>query len=177
MATISHNDHAPSEEKVHYSLAGAEFDIEGDGVYETDDHQVIANARSHPWLKVEVPVVRVEGGVYGREHLAPKDDVMSADNSVANDPDAVAAELARRFEDDLAPVHTAIDASLDQDKVKFEGRGERKVAETLAADEKAVADAEAKEPPKPSRSKAAEKQNEKVGDGTTTTIDDDKVKA
>jgi hypothetical protein len=171
MATISHNDLAPAE-KVHYSLAGAEFDIEGDGTYETDDHQVIANARSHPWLEVEVPLPKVAGGVYGREHLSPKDDAFSAENSVANNADAVNEELERRFGDDLTPTHTAIDAGLDQGKVKFEGKGERKIAETLAADDQQAE--QVKEAPAPSRSKAAEKQNVKFdkADGEPTTTDD-----
>jgi hypothetical protein len=69
----------------------------------------------------------------------------------------------------------AIDAALDQDKVKFEGKGDRKVAETLAADEQATEKAENEETPKVSRSKAAQRQNEKVGPDTTTT--DDGVKA
>jgi hypothetical protein len=52
MATISHNDLAPAE-AVHYSLAGAEFDLEGSDTFETDDHEVIRNAVAHPWLQIE----------------------------------------------------------------------------------------------------------------------------
>lgn len=54
MATISHSDLAPSE-KVHYSLAGGEFDLTAKGSYETDDELLISNAQAHPWLKVDFP--------------------------------------------------------------------------------------------------------------------------
>jgi hypothetical protein len=56
MATISNSDLAP-DEQVHYSVAGAEFDLDPGGTFETDDEQVLANAQAHPWLKVERPVV------------------------------------------------------------------------------------------------------------------------
>jgi hypothetical protein len=53
MATITSSDLAPAE-KVHYSLSQVEFDLEGArGAYETDDLNVLRNARAHPWLKVE----------------------------------------------------------------------------------------------------------------------------
>lgn len=135
MATISHNDLAPNE-SVHYSLNGVEFDIEGDGTYETTDNEVIANARAHPWLTVEVPQAEQLGGFYGNEHLAPEDDALSGVNSVANDPDAVRAELERRFGEQTI-ARLAVDASLDQSDVEFEGEGTRRVAETLAAHEQA----------------------------------------
>lgn len=138
MATISHNDLAP-DEKVHYALGGVEFDVEGDGTYETNDNDVIANARAHPWLKVEVPVAEQLGGFYGAEHLAPEDDVLSGVNSIANDPEAVQAELERRFSDQVA-ARLAVDAGLDQSSVEFEGEGSRRVAETLAAHEEVKAE-------------------------------------
>jgi hypothetical protein len=59
MAKISHSDLAPAE-KVHYSLAGAEFDLTAKGSYETDNAEAIANARSHPWLTVEVSEVAAD---------------------------------------------------------------------------------------------------------------------
>lgn len=53
MAKIVHSDLAPAE-VVHYSLAGAEFDLGGrKKAFETDDREVISDARVHPWLSVE----------------------------------------------------------------------------------------------------------------------------
>lgn len=68
MATISHSDLAPAEE-VHYSVAGAEFDLTAEGTYETDNAEVIANARAHPWLEVEVAEVASDDTVYAEVRL------------------------------------------------------------------------------------------------------------
>lgn len=131
MARILPSDNAPSE-AVHYSLAGVSFDLGGSGkgtkkTYETTDPTVITNAEAHPWLTVERDEVEVVKGSY-YEPLAPEDDVLSAVNSRANDPDAVReAEEAK-----VAAVEdpTAINAALDQDKPVETGG----VNETLAAD-------------------------------------------
>jgi hypothetical protein len=158
MATISSNDHAPSE-KVHYSFAGAEFDLEPGGTYETTDLDALENAAAHPWLKVEFPQAAVEGGVYVGEALSPKDDPMSRVNSVANDPDAVRKALEERFGSEATVKPVALDAELDQGKEHFEGKGDRKVAETLAAAEK-----QDEREVKTTRSKAADKQNADLKD-------------
>lgn len=55
MAKIVHSEAAPAE-AVHYALAGVEFDLEGDAVFETDDREVIRNAEGHPWLHVDEDV-------------------------------------------------------------------------------------------------------------------------
>ncbi len=127
MATISQNDLAPAE-KVTYAFNGVEFELEGEGTYETTDNELIANARAHPWLTVEVPGADQLGGVYIGEHLAPEDDVLSGVNSKVNDPEAVLAELERRRSEE-APNPLAVNAALRQTEVEFAGR----VAETLAA--------------------------------------------
>ena len=60
MATISHSDLAP-DAQVHYSVAGAEFDLGPGETFETDNEEVLANAQAHPWLKVERTIVAPEG--------------------------------------------------------------------------------------------------------------------
>ena len=119
MATISHNDRAPSGEAVTYSLGSAEpFTLEGAGatfevppiaedaseVERAEYDAFIGNAREHPWLTVEVPAeASLEGGDQAAEVAFPK---------------------------------TAIDAGLDQDEVHYEGeKSETPIAETLAADQ------------------------------------------
>ena len=60
MATILPSDLAPAEQ-VHYSVAGAEFDLDAGGTFETDDEEVLRNADAHPWLKVERATVDADG--------------------------------------------------------------------------------------------------------------------
>ena len=52
MATIRPNDNAP-DEAVNFSLGSATFSLEAGGSVETDDREVISDAREHPWLTVE----------------------------------------------------------------------------------------------------------------------------
>lgn len=110
MATFFHSDLAP-DEKVHYSFAGAEFDIEGSGTYETDDHEVIRNAVAHPWLEVdwtptagpaeeaaapvevELPKTAIDAGLpqtephYEGEELAvPVAETLAADHEQGDEP-------------------------------------------------------------------------------------------
>ena len=139
MAKIVHSSLAPSE-KVTYSLGGTSFEINGGNktaAYETDDPQVVADARAHPWLDVVVPKAeQVEAPPAHR--LAPEDDILSAkhpDAKLAFDADAAKAALVEQLA--VAPV--AIDAGLDQDTKVVSGE----VAETLAAAEVAVEKAEA----------------------------------
>jgi hypothetical protein len=166
MATISPNDHAPSE-TVHYSFAGAEFDLEPGGTFETNDPDALENAAAHPWLKVERPVEVAEGGFYGDEHLAAKDDPLSRFNSVANDPDAVRKALEERFGSEAGVKPLAVDAELDQDKEHFAGKGDRKVAETLAAHDKQEEREATHE-----RSRAVDKQ-QKAADKQTNDVKDE----
>lgn len=121
MATISHNDLAPSGVEVSYSLGSADpFTLTGDATYEVappaedaeDYHalrvqydSLIGNAQAHPWLKVEIPV---------------EADAAAADQALA------AVEFP----------HTAIDASLDQDSEEYASDdAAQPIAETLAADD------------------------------------------
>lgn len=132
MAKIVPSDNAPSE-TVHYTFAGAEFDLGGSGkgskrAYESTDPTILSNAEAHPWLAVERPEVQPVSGAYV-EQIAPEDDPLSAVNDNANDPEAVkATEDAKLTDSGGSP--TAVDAGLDQDKVVETGG----VAETIAAD-------------------------------------------
>ena len=128
MAKIVLNDVAPKDQKS-FSLANANFEVP----YETTDPVVLANARSHPWLEVEEDAAKGVKAQFVDRQVKPEDDAHSAINSVANDPDAVRAALEER--DDLTVVPLAVESGLDQDKRKFEGRGDDRVALTLAADE------------------------------------------
>ena len=136
MAKIVHSEAAPAE-SVHYTFAALPegFDLGGKSKgFETNDTALLAEAESHPWLKVERDPEEVIGGAYVQQ-LDPKDDPLSAANDVSRDPEAI-----KRDEDAKAEAWfgspTAIDAGLDQEKVVTTGR----VAETLAADAKASND-------------------------------------
>lgn len=126
MAKIVHSETAPSE-AVHYTFAGVEFDLSGKKSYATHDADVIGAASAHPWLKV---VLEDERGVEPQyvDQIDPKDDPLSAANSVGNDTEkALAFEASKR--DEEAPL-VAIDAGATQTEAITTGD----VAETLAAD-------------------------------------------
>lgn len=126
MAKIVLNDTAPKDAKS-FALAGANFEVP----YETTDAEIVSNAVAHPWLEVQFPEVESFAGSYRDTQVNPADDAFSAQNSKANDPEAVRAALAE--EDSSTPL--AVDAGLDQNKAKTVGSGDGKVAVTLAADE------------------------------------------
>lgn len=128
MAKIVASDDAPKG-KFRFSLANVEIEKLP---YTTDDVTVIANAEVHPWLKVEQDVSEELADVDFNPfpQTLPEDDVLSAQNSKANDPKAVKAELDRRkalLGGDVA----AIDAGLDQNEVVETDSG---VDLTVAAD-------------------------------------------
>lgn len=128
MAKIVSSEAAPSE-AVHYTFAGAEFDL-GSGKsasFETNDLGVLQAAESHPWLTVEYPEVEMIAGEF-REQVKPEDDPLSFVNYKGNDPEVVKADAEARLKAESAqPV--AIEAGLDQTKKVVTGD----VAETLAA--------------------------------------------
>jgi hypothetical protein len=126
MAKIVLSDDAPKGEPLRFSLANAEVE---EFPHETNDAVLLANAEAHPWLAVEHPEAEELSELAGELQLSPEDDFLSAQNSVANDPEAVRAELERRKERNSDPV--ALDAGLDQDDVVVTSSG---VAETVAAD-------------------------------------------
>jgi hypothetical protein len=126
MAKIVLSDAAPKGEPLRFSLANAEVE---EFPHETTDVVLLANAEAHPWLAVEYPEAEELSELAGELQLPAEDDILSAQNSVANDPDAVRAELERRKEGGSDPV--AIDAGLDQSDVVVTASG---VAETVAAD-------------------------------------------
>ena len=123
MPKIVLSDDAP-EGDLRFSLGNEEID---EVPYETNDPTVLANAEVHPWLAVEREEVE-ELSELAAQHLqvAPEDDVLSAQNSIANDPDEVRKALAKDHESD--PV--AIESGLDQGDVVETDSG---VAETVAA--------------------------------------------
>lgn len=134
MAKIVLSDTAPSDAKS-FSLANSNFEVP----HETDESLVLSNAAVHPWLNVEYEKVEAISGVFIDRSVAAKDDAMSAENSVANDPEAV-----RKFAEEQAVAFgrpLAVEAGLDQDKAKTVGKGDDKVAITLAADETPTEDA------------------------------------
>lgn len=127
MAKIVASDHAPKG-NYRFSLANAEIEKLP---YETNDPAVIANAETHPWLDVEYDEVKELADLRDpNPQLAPEDDALSAQNSVANDPKAVKAAIEARFGDHADDGAVAIDAGLDQSEVVETGD---RVAETVAA--------------------------------------------
>lgn len=132
MAKIVQSDTAPSE-SVRYSLAGVDFELEGEGSFESNDPAVLSNAEAHPWLDVERDEKDVVHGEY-RDYLAPEDDALSAANSVANDPKAARDALPSAQGEDVQPA--AVESGRDQDK-RVEVAG---ISETLAADDAATDD-------------------------------------
>jgi hypothetical protein len=117
------SDIAPEGHK-RFSLGADEVEAP----FETSDPVLAANAASHPWLKEETSAEAAEAPPSYVNHLKPEDDVLSAVNSIANDPDEVKKALEAR--EDVLVQRTAIDADLDQDK-KVETKDG--VAETVAA--------------------------------------------
>ncbi len=122
MAKITLSDKAPEGAKL-FSLASDEIEVP----FETNDPEILSNAGVHPWLKVERDVETDEFVQQGAP-VFPADDPA---NSLANDPEAVAAERERREIAFGEP--TAIDAGLDQGDVEFVGDEDHEVAVTLAA--------------------------------------------
>lgn len=127
MATISPNDSAPRE-SVHYLFATGDFKLGGHSKkYETDDPALIAEAKAHPWLSVEVPEVDRVAGAYV-EQVSPADDPMSRLNYHGNEPEvARAAEAAKVAAKENI---VGIESGLDQNVPETVGP----VAQTLAAD-------------------------------------------
>lgn len=126
MATIRPNDHAPSDE-VTYTLPGATFELAPGGSYESDDRVVLSDAEAHPWLEVEYPVLVDESESRESRSVPYEDDALSAPNSLAFDPDAVAKAHA----DEVVTNPTAIDSGLDQGEPAESGDG--RVATSLAS--------------------------------------------
>lgn len=124
MAKIVLSDEAPQGEAVTFSLGNAE---PFQAPHETDDQVLIASAAVHPWLEVERDAEEEFAVEAPEQHIKPADDALSAQNSVAFDPDEVAK--AREEAAEVNPV--AIDAGLDQSEPVETGG----VAETLAADD------------------------------------------
>ena len=134
MATIVPSKLHPDEEVLH-QLAQDSFKLDAGGSYETEDRGVISNAVAHPWLDVEYPDVKVEGH-YRPNAVDPDKDVLSAETSIAFDPEEIEKALAEANEVEAAPV--AIESGLDQDKDISRGG----VAFTLAADDTDEEDAD-----------------------------------
>lgn len=132
MAKIVPSDLAPSE-VVHYSLAGADFDLGArKKTYETADREILGAATAHPWLTVEYDEAEASAPTFVDTQVRPEDDALGAQGPNANiafDP----AEI-RKVEDAKAEARgekpVAIDAGRDQNKAETEGG----VAVTLAAD-------------------------------------------
>lgn len=137
MARITHSDLAP-DEVVEYSFAAGSFTLGSGETYETDSRALLANARNHPWLKVEYDEVEMLGGVV-RDTLAnhPELDAMTQEGPNAGeafDPEAIKkVEAEKAALDDSA---LAVDANLDQGEPVTVGTEEtHEVDVTLAADE------------------------------------------
>ena len=151
MATIRPNDNAPAEE-AKYILPTVTFDLAPGASFETDDRDALAAAEVHPWLTVEYDEAAQVN--YEREDRSVPyaQDVLAAPNSVAFDPEAIReAEEAKRG---VIVQPLAVDAGLDQDKLKTVGRGDQKVSLTLAADDAATEAAAADNDDKPAAKRA-----------------------
>jgi len=135
MATITTNDYAP-DEKAKYILPLETFDLGPGDSFETTNRNTISNAEAHPWLAVEYPEYDElsEGGRESKS-VAPEDDVLSAENSLAFDPDQVRKDNA----ESQVTAPTAIEAGLDQG----ESVEVKDIAVTLTAADENVAEAEA----------------------------------
>lgn len=135
MATIVPSKQHPDEE-VRFALGGSKaFTLSTGGSYESDDREQIALAIEHPWLDVKPGDAEAAVAVYGRETLASKDDVLSAENSVAFDPEAIKRdrEAVLGVDED----RTAIDAGLRQRTVRRTADVALTRAADVADDEKA----------------------------------------
>lgn len=133
MAKILHSAYAPTG-KLTYRLGQSGFELEGDGVYETNDRALLASADEHPWLKVEYERSPILEDHSVDPHVPYKDDVLAAVNSHAFDVQAAEQLIVEAVE--IRPV--AIDADLKQTKNKHVGE----VAVTISAAEADVDKAE-----------------------------------
>lgn len=129
MAQIVPSKAAPSEE-VNYGFATTKpFSLGPGGSYETTDRAVLGEANAHPWLDV----VRDEGekavAHYRDDSVNPKDDALSAQNSVAFDKEKIAEAL--RSDEDADEGKLAVESGQKQTTRKSVGE----VATTLAADD------------------------------------------
>lgn len=145
MAKIVLSDAAPKDaERLTFSLPGAE---PFEAPYESDSPIVLANAESHPWLKVE----RDEDGVVDppshSPSVDPREDRLSALYE-GSDDEAAPAEP----EEDVTPL--AVEAGLDQNVAETVGEGDNETAVTLAAD-----DADSPAPKTRRKSSSAAKEN------------------
>ena len=141
MAKIVPSDLAPAE-PFKIVVAYGSFDLDGSkktSSYETDDYALIASAREHPWVTVEM---KAEEAFVPPHHtnLDPKTDPLSGQHpDAALAFDAEAARAAYEKEAAIAPV--AIDAGLDQSEVIEAGPVDKTVA-AVAETEAEVAEAE-----------------------------------
>lgn len=98
MATISFTDEAPKfDGSAHFVFGNAEFDLEAGASFETEDPTIVSCAYTHPWLKVEVPVVDVKAASDWDEndpHDNPSIDHLSSLASPESKAAADAAEAA-----------------------------------------------------------------------------------
>lgn len=124
MAKIVLSKEAPDQE-VTFSLTGIEAFT---APLDTDNRTVVAEAEAHPWLSVEYDRSEVAVATYRPDSLAPKDDILSAENSEAFDPEALKRDALDI--EGVAPL--AVEAGLNQSKPVTEGG----VSRTLAADAK-----------------------------------------
>lgn len=125
MTNIVPNENAP-DEVVRYGLGEtADFELGPGDTYETNDPAILAEAETHPWLAVERDEAEADEGVFVDRHVPREDDVLSAQNSKAFDPEAIAAARAAALGEQPQPA--AVQAGLDQGE-----RDDGAVADTLA---------------------------------------------
>lgn len=139
MAKIVPSSLAPSE-PLRFTLAATSFELGGSktSAYETDDPDVLIEARIHPWLDVQVDKVEAVEGLFVQQLDPAKDPLSSAHENarLATDPEA-----ARKFQaEQLLIDPVAIEAGLDQDEKVEAGA----IAQTFAAAEAHEAEAKNK---------------------------------
>lgn len=91
MAKILTSDQAPSED-VTYTFPSGSFEVASGGSYETDEYALAREAAVHPWLDVEYDEGENPQPAFRPGTVPPEDDALSAENSIAFDPEEVAKE-------------------------------------------------------------------------------------
>jgi hypothetical protein len=154
MAKIELSNIAPSE-AVHFSIGNVEFDVP----FESDDRRVVVAANSHPWLKVTPDKEELISGTFREPSVLPKDDVLSEQNSIAFDPEEIKKVEEAKLE--VEGGRTAIEAGLDQTKVKETKDGTNLTIAAEEADAVAAEEAPSEETPTTPKGSSTTKKDTK----------------
>jgi hypothetical protein len=109
MATLKLSADAPQED-VTFGFGQELVELSPGGTFETEDQDIISNAKVHPWLEVEIDQVEVYVSKTAAR-LDPANDPMTQEGQIVNpnDPDEI-----RKAEEAKDSVPEGVVAAVDQ---------------------------------------------------------------